>query len=286
MERALYWEKRDSGIKCLLCPQGCLIGANGTGLCRVRKNCDGTLMSLNYGQISSAALDPVEKKPLYHFYPGRTILSVGTWGCNLKCRFCQNWEISQGTPRVSLLEPAALAQLALQQGDSCIGVAYTYSEPTVWYEYVLKAAAAVREAGQKNVLVTNGFINEKPLLELLPFVDAMNIDVKSFTEGFYREVCAGGLAAVKRSVETATQHCHVEVTTLLIPGLNDIEEEIRALSFWLGNINPEIPLHFSRYFPRYKMDLPPTSMETLLRARETARGFLKHVYIGNAGVNL
>jgi pyruvate formate lyase activating enzyme len=227
------------------------------------------------------ALDPIEKKPLYHFYPGSTILSVGTWGCNFHCQFCQNWAIAHGNPQVFFTEAEQLAQLAMQQGPDCIGVAYTYSEPTVWFEYVKDSAAAVKKAGLKNVLVTNGFINEEPLKALLPVIDAMNIDVKSFHPEFYQERCKGGLAAVKRTVEIASRHCHVEVTTLLIPGLNDSDEEITHLIHWLATINPEIPLHFSRYYPSYRMNRQPTPLETLMRARELALPFIHHVHIGN-----
>ena len=241
-------------------------------------------MSLNYGEISSMALDPIEKKPLYHFFPGHTIFSVGTWGCNFHCQFCQNWEIAHGNPLVSYTDPEHLAELATQQGADCIGVAYTYSEPTVWFEYVRDAAVAVRKRQLKNVLVTNGFINQAPLKELLPFIDAMNIDVKAFHEEFYRDTCAGGLEAVKRTVEAAARQCHVEITTLLIPGLNDGEEEIESLSQWLGEIGADIPLHFSRYFPRYRMKLPPTPIETMQRARKVALRHLKNVYLGNVEI--
>lgn len=281
MEKALYWEANPAGTKCLLCPHECAIGPDKTGRCRVRKNSGGTLLTLNYAQVSSLALDPVEKKPLYHFFPGHTVLSAGTWGCNLQCRFCQNWEISQGNPPVRSIAPAALAEMASQQGEGCIGVAYTYSEPVVWYEYVRQTAAAVKTLGLKNVLVTNGFIRQEPLMDLLPWIDAMNIDVKAFNEDFYRTVCGGGLQAVKQTVATAAKHCHVEITTLVIPGMNDRPDEIEALASWLGQIDQEIPLHFSRYFPRYRLDAPPTPQDTLLGAKQLAERYLKHVYLGN-----
>lgn len=242
------------------------------------------MMSLNYGEISSMALDPVEKKPLKHFFPGHTILSVGTWGCNFSCQFCQNWQLAQGNPSVSQLDPVHLSEIATQHGTDCIGVAYTYSEPTVWFEYVMDSAIAVRKRRLKNVLVTNGFINQAPLIELLPFIDAMNIDVKSFTEDFYRDICAGGLEAVKRTVETAVRQCHVEISTLLIPGQNDGTGEIESLARWLGTLDTGIPLHLSRYFPRYRMKLPPTPIDTLLRAQETASRYLKNVYLGNVEI--
>jgi pyruvate formate lyase activating enzyme len=281
MKSALYYKIEGEAVRCLLCPHACLITDGRTGRCRVRQNLNNILGSLNYGEISSMALDPIEKKPLYHFYPGRTILSVGTWGCNFHCQFCQNWAIAHGNPQVVFTEPEELAQLATQQGGDCIGVAYTYSEPTVWFEYVKDSAVAVRKAGLKNVLVTNGFINAEPLQALLPTIDAMNIDVKSFCPEFYQEVCNGGLDAVKQTVGIASRHCHVEVTTLLIPGLNDSDEEINRLIRWLATIDPEIPLHFSRYFPCYRMNRQPTPLETLMRARELALPFIHHVHIGN-----
>ncbi len=265
-----------------LVPHCCQIVNGRTGQCRTRLNEDGQLFSLNYAEISSIALDPIEKKPLYHFFPGKMILSVGTWGCNFHCRFCQNWEIAQGAPPTVNISPERLAELAVEQGPTNIGVAYTYSEPVVWFEYITDAAKAVRERGLKNVLVTNGFINSGPLQELLPLIDAMNIDVKAFRAPFYDEICAGELEAVKRTVETAAaQCCHVEVTTLVIPGLNDGVDEIGDLAGWLASINPQIPLHLSRYFPRYRMKQPPTPVETMLQVRDVARQYLEYVFLGN-----
>ena len=281
MRTAQYWQSEETSVRCLLCPHACVIAEGCAGRCRVRRNENGKLVSRNYGEVTSMALDPVEKKPLQHFFPGKKVLSVGTWGCNFHCRFCQNWEIAHGEPQTVFVAADELAQLATRQGSECIGVAYTYSEPTVWFEYVLEAAHAVKTMGLKNVLVTNGFINEKPLAELLKVTDAMNIDLKSFRPGFYKDVCSGGLDTVKKTVETAVRFCHVEVTTLLIPGLNDSDEEIEALVNWLGSISREIPLHFTRYFPCYQMTLPPTPRETLLRARELALPVLNHVHLGN-----
>ena len=283
MHKAKYWETTKNGLSCKLCPHRCLIATGRTGRCRVRQNENGELLSLNYGKITSIALDPIEKKPLFHFYPGKMILSAGTWGCNFQCSFCQNWELSQGDPTSVYTNPDRLAELAVQQGPKNIGVAYTYSEPAVWFEYVVDAATAVKRRGLKNVLVTNGFINPEPLEELLPLIDAINIDVKAFRAPFYQEVCKGELEAVKKTVETAAGRCHVEVTTLVISGLNDGEDEIRDLVRWLASINPQIPLHFSRYFPRYQMEQPETPAETLFQIRDFARQYLEHVYLGNIG---
>jgi pyruvate formate lyase activating enzyme len=285
MQEARFYEKQDDDqVRCRLCPQDCQIKPGGAGLCRARKNEGGVLYSLNYGRISSWGIDPIEKKPLYHFYPGSNILSVGTFGCNFHCGFCQNWQIAHGDPVTREMAPQELvasARLGDKQVDS-IGIAFTYSEPLVWYEYVYDTARLAHEQGLKNVLVTNGFIQEEPLLELLPFIDAMNIDVKGFTGAYYRKICHGKLAPVKRTVELVHSRCHLEVTTLLVPTLNDSDEEIAALVDWLAGQNPEIPIHFSRYFPQYQMDLPPTPLESLQRAREIACRKLKYVYIGNA----
>ncbi|MCL2336209.1 MAG: AmmeMemoRadiSam system radical SAM enzyme [Firmicutes bacterium] len=271
---------------CLVCPRLCHIPPGRRGFCRVRENRDGVLYAVNYGQCAAQALDPMEKKPLYHFYPGSLILSLGAAGCNLHCGFCQNWQLAQGDPPAVYLAPEQAVALALRQqeaGHPCVGLAYTYSEPFMWYEYVYDTAILARQAGLKNVLVTNGYINEAPLLALLPYIDAMNIDVKAFTDDFYHRHCAGSLAPVLHTVETAVKrHCHVEITTLLVPGLNDSEAEVARLSGWLAALHPEIPLHFSRYFPNYRMHLPPTPLESLSRARETALQKLRYVYIGNA----
>ena len=283
MRKAQYWRSEGTSVRCLLCPHACVLAAGSTGRCRVRRNENGELVSLNYGEVSSMALDPVEKKPLYHFFPGKKVLSAGTWGCNFHCRFCQNWEIAHGDPAFVSTSPDRLAELAAEQGPLNIGVAFTYSEPVVWFEYVCDAAAAVKKRGMKNVLVTNGFINPEPLADLLPLIDAMNIDVKAFRAPFYQNVCKGELEAVKRTVETAAGHCHVEVTTLVIPGLNDEDDEIVALARWLASIDPEIPLHLSRYFPRYKFELPATPVERLQRARAIAGQYLHNVYVGNVG---
>jgi len=284
-EVMFYDKGPGSRTDCKVCPRLCNIAPGKRGFCRVRENRDGTLYATNYGQCSSYAMDPIEKKPLYHFYPGSLIFSLGTVGCNLRCGFCQNWTIAHADPPTFYLSPEQAVELALEQrerGRPCVGLAYTYSEPFMWYEYVYDTAKLAREAGLKNVLVTNGYVNEEPLEELLPFVDAMNIDVKAFTDQFYRSTCAGRLDPVLRTVEQAHKCCHVEITTLLVTGLNDSPEEINRLVDWLAGLDPDIPLHFSRYFPNYKMELPPTPERTLLQARDIARRKLRYVYIGNA----
>jgi pyruvate formate lyase activating enzyme len=283
MREALHYTAHDRGLACRLCPKECVIGEGKTGFCRVRRNVGGKLYTENYGACSSYSLDPMEKKPLYHFYPGSYIFSIGTWGCNFSCRFCQNWQIAQEEPDTVELTPARAVEMAAGTGRRNIGIAYTYSEPSVWYEYVLDTAKMAAERGLKNVLVTNGFINPEPLAQLLPYIDAFNIDVKAFNERFYQEVCAGRLADVKRTVEMAAAAAHVEITCLVVPGLNDEPSELAGLSQWLGGISKNIPLHFSRYFPNYKMDAPPTPVTTLELAYETARRHLNYVYLGNVG---
>ncbi|MFZ5634365.1 MAG: AmmeMemoRadiSam system radical SAM enzyme [Bacillota bacterium] len=281
-----FYEKSDDGRTfCKVCPKLCHIRPGHRGFCRVRENRAGVLYATNYGQCTSYAMDPIEKKPLYHFHPGSLILSLGTMGCNLRCGFCQNWEIAHGEPRSVYLAPEQAVSAALasrEEGVPCVGLAYTYSEPFMWYEYVYDTARLAREKGLKNVLVTNGYVNEEPLRKILPCIDAMNIDVKAFTDKYYRETCAGRLDPVLRTVEMASRECHVEITTLLVPGLNDSPEEIKSLASWLAGLGRDIPLHFSRYFPNYKFDLDPTPRETMLMARDTAKEYLDYVYVGNA----
>ena len=281
-----FYDKSDDGRTfCKVCPKLCNIRPGHRGYCRVRENRDGVLYAVNYGQCTSSGIDPIEKKPLYHFYPGSFILSLGTVGCNLTCGFCQNWEIAHGDPATAYMSPEEAVKAALAARDKGIpnvGLAYTYSEPFMWYEYVYDTSKLAGEKGLKNVLVTNGYVNEEPLRAILPYIDAMNIDVKGFTERYYRETCAGRLEPVLKTVEIAARECHVEITTLLVPGLNDSPGEIESLARWLAGIDRNIPLHFSRYFPNYKFRLEPTPVQTMLMAREIALQHLRYVYIGNA----
>ena len=270
---------------CQACIHHCSLEPGQTGLCRARKNENGRIICGNYGQVTSLALDPIEKKPLRRFRPGSLILSVGSFGCNLRCPFCQNHEISMaGETDMQTVElsPEQLASKAAElRTRGNIGVAYTYNEPLIGYEYVRDCAALVHERGMVNVLVTNGTIEEAPWRELLPLIDAANIDLKGFTPEWYRRL-DGDLETVKRTISLAAKQCHVEVTTLLIPGENDSAEEIRELAQWLASISPEIPLHLSRFFPRYQMtDRPPTPVEQVYRLAEAAQEYLSHVYTGN-----
>ncbi|MGI6066909.1 MAG: AmmeMemoRadiSam system radical SAM enzyme [Bacillota bacterium] len=285
MQEVLYYRARENGaLACELCPRGCLIKPGATGFCRVRKNIDGVLYALNYGKYTALALDPIEKKPLYHYYPGSLVLSIGTFGCSFHCRFCQNWQIAQAMADGEDITSRELAQLAVGAAErGSIGVAYTYSEPLMWYEFVLDAAQEVKKAGLKNILVTNGFIRPEPFARLLPYIDALNIDVKGFTGEFYQKIVKGEFTPVLRAAKQAYQAGkHLEITTLLIPGLNDSVEELTQLTSWIADqLGPEVPLHFSRYFPNYQMDLQPTPIETLHLAKDIAAIELKYVYLGN-----
>lgn len=272
-------------VTCELCFHHCQLAEGQTGFCRARICRDGAVVPLSYGKLTSLALDPIEKKPLRRFRPRSLILSVGSFGCNLRCPFCQNHEISMagdGTIQTVDMSPEQLADKAAElipRGN--IGVAYTYNEPLVGYEYVRDCAAAVHGRGMVNVLVSNGTIEEQPWRELLPYLDAANIDLKGFTPEWYRRL-GGDLDTVKRSIALAAEQCHVEVTTLLVPGENDSVDEIRALAQWLASVSPDIPLHLSRFFPRYQMqDRPPTPVERVYQLAEEARNWLTYVYTGN-----
>lgn len=271
-------------LKCDICFHHCELDEGRTGLCRARANRGGQIVPLNYGRLTSLALDPIEKKPLRRFHPGGLALSLGSFGCNLRCPFCQNAEISMAGAEFPARDysPEALVQLALAlRPRGNLGLAYTYNEPLVGYEFVRDCAAMVREAGMFNVLVTNGTIEEAPWRALLPLIDAVNIDLKGFTEAWYRRL-GGDLETVKRSIALAAEACHLEVTTLVVPGCNDGEDELRALSGWLASLSPDIPLHISRFFPRHRMnDLRPTPVDTVYRLAAVARERLRYVYTGN-----
>ena len=273
-------------VTCTLCFHHCALDDGQTGYCRARGNRGGAVVPLNYGKISSIALDPIEKKPLRRFHPGSKILSIGSFGCNLRCPFCQNHEISMAgaeDAEALYLSPEALAAQAGRLRElGNIGAAYTYNEPLIGYEYVRDCAREIRKRGMVNVLVSNGTIEEGPWLELLPLLDAVNLDLKGFTEAWYRRL-GGDLETVKRNIRLAAEAgCHVEVTTLLVTGENDGADEIKALSEWLAGVDPSIPLHLSRFFPRYRvLDRPPTPVETVYRLADAARGALTYVYTGN-----
>jgi pyruvate formate lyase activating enzyme len=275
MKEAMYYEKSDSGtVKCRLCPNNCTIKDGGYGICRVRKNEGGKLAALTYGMVSSIALDPIEKKPLDYFMPGTYILSVGTFGCNFRCGFCQNWTISQEKPELKYISPKDLAETAAGI-ISNIGIAFTYNEPSIWYEYILETCKLNRKNNLANVLVTNGYINAEPLDELLPHIDAMNIDIKSFNNDYYKKVCGGKLAPVKDTIRKSAAMCHVELTNLSVPGLNDSTDEMDEMCRWIASIDKDIPLHLIPLRPLYKMsNHPGQTFNKLSKLRETA---LKHL---------
>lgn len=271
-----------SALACGICPQNCMLEDGETGFCRARTRIGGEIRANNYARVTAMALDPVEKKPLRRFHPGRMILSVGSYGCNLRCPFCQNHDISMADAdtRSVPVPPEALLEKALGIPEN-LGVAFTYNEPLVGYEYVRDCAALLKQNGLKTVLVTNGYINEAPMERLLEHIDAMNIDLKTFTQGGYQTL-GGHLEPVKRTIALCAPRCHVEVTTLIVPGFNDSVEEMRALSGWLAGVSREIPLHISRFFPRHHMaDKQPTGVDTVFRLAAVARGSLEYVYAGN-----
>jgi len=283
MREALYWEAAaDKHVRCGLCPHKCLIAENASGICGARMNKKGVLEASGYGMVSSIALDPIEKKPLYMFNPGKNVLSIGGYGCNLKCPFCQNYEISavfgaNAKDRLSPEEAVAIARQAVPKGN--IGLAYTYNEPLIGYEFLIDCAKLIREAGLMNVIVTNGYINEGPLDDLLPLVDAMNIDLKGFTENYYRKL-GGSPEAVKKTIVRSYKNCHIEITNLIVPGEN--ENDVAEMAKWLSSVDPGIPLHLTRFFPRYKYSgREPTPKETIKALCDIAGKHLRYVFAGN-----
>lgn len=293
MRKCDYFEAAGNGqVECQLCPHRCRILPDHAGICGARKNVDGNLFSRNYGIVSGLSMDPIEKKPLYHFHPGSSILSIGTIGCNLHCQFCQNHPLSRyfdSNEKVPETEyrPEDMVQILKEElekkpNGKFGGIAYTYSEPVVWIEYVKDTARLMKAEGFKNVLVTNGFIEPGPLGDLLPLVDAANIDLKAFTEEHYHQM-GGKLKPVMRSIEQfAGAGVHVELTTLVVTGLNDDIFELEKMVRWIAGISPSIPYHISRYFPQYRYTKPATDMKFLLQVREMALKHLKYVYVGNA----
>ncbi len=272
-------------VECNICPHHCKIEEGYTGLCKARKNQGGSIICDNYGRITAMALDPIEKKPLYHFHPGSKILSVGSYGCNLNCPFCQNCDISMvgndGVESTALSCDQLVDKAMYYQNVGNIGIAYTYNEPLIGFEFVRDCAILAKQQGLKNVVVTNGYLCEEPLRELLGIVDAFNIDLKGFTEEYYHKL-RGDLETVKNTIELVAQATHVEVTTLIVPGENDSEEEMERLSSWIAQIRPDIVLHISRFFPRWKMlDKKATPVGEVYRLAEVARKHLKYVYEGN-----
>lgn len=284
---ARYYEPLGKGrVRCLLCPRKCVIPGDKTGYCGVRKNIGGRLYSLIYGEACSIHSDPIEKKPFFHVMPGTRSLSVSTVGCNLECKFCQNWQISQskpGTLATRYIPPQGLVDMAIDRGIP--SVTFTYGEPVVFIEYAQDIAARARENGLKSFVVTNGYYREKPLDDLCGLVDAVKVDLKSFKDSYYKDICDGNLGPVLDSiVRIKSKGVWLELVYLMLPTLNDSPDEIRGMAKWLvANLGPDVPLHFSRFFPQYKLkNLPPTPIASLKAAHDVCRDEgLKFVYIGN-----
>lgn len=276
---AAHWNPDGDAVRCGLCPHRCRIAEGAAGICGVRENRGGTLFAATYGKVAAVAVDPIEKKPLFHFHPGARILSAGSVGCNLRCEFCQNHHLAL---RRAPVETVRIEDLVLAaRRERSVGIAHTYNEPLVQFEFVLECAKAFRAAGMKNVLVTNGYVNPAPLAELLPFVDAMNIDLKSMDPAFYRKICGGDLAPVLATIRAAARATHVELTTLLYTGHNDAEGDVRKVVDFVADTDREIPLHISRYFPMHRATAPPTAPDRLATAYRIAREKLPYVYVGN-----
>ena len=287
MKACRYYKRLDDGrVECTLCPHHCRIAEGKTGICRSRRNQGGVLVSEVYGKPCSLAIDPIEKKPLYHFHPGTTCLSLACTGCNFRCLNCQNHDISQVAPAdVNHYELSPEDVVALCQKHHCPGIAYTYTEPLTYLEYIIDCARLAHEAGLWNILVTAGYVCQEPLADLLPYLDAANVDLKSFSDDIYMKVSGGHLQPVLDTIIAMKQAgVWVEITNLVIPGVNDDMQMIRQMCRWLNErgLN-EAPLHFSRFFPRYRMqDVPPTPIATLKAAKRIAEEEgISHVYLGN-----
>lgn len=286
MKIANWWQEKDGKIECLLCPRNCVIHDRQSGFCNVRRNENQTLYTTVYGHPVATHMDPIEKKPLYHFYPGTRIYSVGTVGCNLACEFCQNWDISRAGPEScdsKSISPEKIIQAA-RQSDS-IGIAFTYNEPTIFGEYVLDIALLAHDASLKTVMVTNGYISPQAINDIYPYIDAANIDLKSFSGEFYRRYCKAELHPVLEAIEMIKSiGTFIEITTLIIPGLNDGDDEIDQLTGWIvDHLGADTPVHFSAFHPDYKMKyISRTPKSTLDKAKKIAlANGLRYVYLGN-----
>ncbi|MDD2229295.1 MAG: AmmeMemoRadiSam system radical SAM enzyme [Candidatus Cloacimonetes bacterium] len=282
MREALYFSKEGTSVRCELCPRMCLIAEGETGYCRGRKVVNGVLIADNYAKCASISIDPIEKKPLYHFNPGSSILSLGPNSCNLGCLFCQNWSISQTECSIKLLSVEELVS-TLTKHD-LTQVAFTYTEPLMWYEYIWDFAKLT--GGKIDiVLVTNGYLNEQPFKDIVPHITAMNIDLKSINSEFYRQVCGGDVEVIKRNIQIAYQAgIHVEITNLLIPGYNDSASEIEDLAKFIASIDRNITLHISAYHPDFKFSAHATKASEIEHACDIAAKYLSRVYAGNVQI--
>jgi pyruvate formate lyase activating enzyme len=287
---ALYSSPVEGGIKCQLCPHMCLINDGKAGICKVRRNIDGKLVAETWGRISAMHMDPIEKKPLYHFFPGRPILSLGSVGCNMHCLCCQNWQISQVSVKEFSFEhpvqPDEIVNTAIIEENN-LGIAYTYNEPAMWFEYMIDIAKLVQLKGLKNVMVSNGYVSEKPMDDLLHYIDAFNIDLKGFTENFYRKFTGSRLDPILRNlIKIRNSGRHLEITTLIVPGQNDDPRVFSNMVDWIsGELGKDTILHLSRYHPAYKFDAGPTSADDMKGLLEIAQSRLFYVYAGNIQLN-
>ena len=287
LQQARYFEQTEGGVvRCILCPHHCILSEGQTGICGVRINTDGVLQTKIYGAVSAIAMDPIEKKPLFHFHPGSKILSIGTIGCNLKCPYCQNHHISQNpNAKTKYYSPEDIVSNAIEFGS--VGIAFTYTEPLIWAEYVIDTEKAVRAKGLKNVLVTNGFIDKSALIDILSTTDAMNIDLKCFSDETFSKVHKGKLADVLNTIETAKSFgCHVELTTLIVSGINDSLSEMKQIISYIKSIDRSIPWHVSRYYPAWKYNAKPTETSLIKQILEETASQLDHVYCGNMASEL
>ncbi len=276
---ARHWCPEGIAVRCGLCPHRCLVPEGKRGICKVRENREGILYAITYGKVSSVQFDPVEKKPLYHFHPGRPILSIGSVGCNFHCGFCQNHHLVEWRVPLAPVPIPDLVRATVREG--AVGISYTYNEPMIWFEFVLDCAREFRKAGLANVLVTNGYVSPEPLRELLPVIDAMNIDLKSMDPEFYRRICGGTLDPVLDTIRESAKSTHVEITNLLVTGENDSDESVRSVVEFVASVDPTIPLHLSRYMPMHRFTAPPTPPGRLAAAFRIARDRLPFVYVGN-----
>jgi len=279
MKEAMFYEKQDNYIICQLCPHECSIKEGQRGRCTVRENIKGKLYANNYSLISAIQVDPIEKKPIMNWMPGIEILSIGSFGCNFHCDFCQNYSISLKTPKTKAITPEKIVEQTLALGLPAI--AYTYNEPTVFYEMMYETAKLAYEKGLRNVIVTNGFINEEPLLKILPYIDAMNIDLKTYDDDHYKKLGGKSVKHILDTIKLASKYCHVEVTILMVPKIVDNHQAFERLMGKLHEVAPNIVLHLSRYFPRYQYEEPATSITLMQEFRKIASKYFKHVYLGN-----
>lgn len=285
MKQARYYIKTGKQtIRCTLCPHSCLLIPGDTGRCRVRHNHKGTLFTRSYGVVSGFGIDPIEKKPLYHYFPGSRILSVGSYGCNLRCLWCQNAHISQcGIDRQPEEKKSPAEALESASNSGGIGLAYTYNEPVVFFEWMMETARLVNDAGLKNVVVTNGYINPEPLAEWLELCHAFNVDLKSFSDEFYRKYTTGSIQPVLNTLAAiAGSGLHLEITFLVIAGMNDNARDFEKMVQWIANtLGTDVVLHINRYFPSWRLNVPATPINVMQRLEDVARKYLQRVYLGN-----